>query len=221
MQSVDNVILELSTDWYYWNKRDHCCLKNTCVRSRNCGCVVTWFCYQLIAKPGNKTATVSWPDPHRFCEHVGVPRKPGQHCVNTLPTRHGASEHLLLTLQKACSCHPLWWYSTTDKDIIKCKHYCDVSNHQLHHCILNRLLEAHLIHRWPVNSPHKWPVTRKMFPFDHVITNRCMFHQSNLEVDGLMYIILTKVEVRHLWWLLWRSVRSKTAMFHISTAMWA
>ena len=28
------------------------------VRSRNCGCLVTWFCYQLIAKPGNKTATV-------------------------------------------------------------------------------------------------------------------------------------------------------------------
>ena len=25
------------------------------------------------------------------------------------------------------------------------------------------------IHRWPVNSPHKWPVTRKMFPFDYVI----------------------------------------------------
>ena len=25
------------------------------------------------------------------------------------------------------------------------------------------------IHRWPVNSPHKSPVTRKMFPFDDVI----------------------------------------------------
>ena len=25
------------------------------------------------------------------------------------------------------------------------------------------------IHRWPVNSPHKWPVTRKMFPFGDVI----------------------------------------------------
>ena len=25
------------------------------------------------------------------------------------------------------------------------------------------------IHRGPVNSPHKWPVTRKMFPFDDVI----------------------------------------------------
>ena len=25
------------------------------------------------------------------------------------------------------------------------------------------------IHRWPVNSPHKWSVTRKMFPFDDFI----------------------------------------------------
>ena len=25
------------------------------------------------------------------------------------------------------------------------------------------------IHRGPVNSPHKWPVTRRMFPFDDVI----------------------------------------------------
>ena len=25
------------------------------------------------------------------------------------------------------------------------------------------------IHRWSVNSPHKWPVARKMFPFDDVI----------------------------------------------------
>ena len=25
------------------------------------------------------------------------------------------------------------------------------------------------IHRGPVNSPHKWPVTRKMFPFDDVM----------------------------------------------------
>ena len=25
------------------------------------------------------------------------------------------------------------------------------------------------IHRWPVNSSHKWPVTRKMLPFDDVI----------------------------------------------------
>ena len=58
-----------------------------------------------------------------------------------------------------------------------------VSNHQPHGCLLNRLFG-----RWskktsklrvtglcagnspgPVNSPHKGPVTRKMFPFDDVI----------------------------------------------------
>ena len=27
-------------------------------------------------------------------------------------------------------------------------------------------------HRWPVNFPHKWPVTRKKFPFDDVIMSK-------------------------------------------------
>ena len=31
------------------------------------------------------------------------------------------------------------------------------------------------IHRWPVNSPHKGPVTRKMFPFNEVIMET-LFH---------------------------------------------
>ena len=31
------------------------------------------------------------------------------------------------------------------------------------------------IHRGPVNSLHKWPVTRKMFPFDDVIMILGMF----------------------------------------------
>ena len=39
-------------------------LDNIWVRSQNCGCLITWFYYQLIAKPGNKTAAVSWPDPY-------------------------------------------------------------------------------------------------------------------------------------------------------------
>ena len=34
------------------------------VRSRNCGCLVAWFCYQMIAKPDNETSAVSWPDPY-------------------------------------------------------------------------------------------------------------------------------------------------------------
>ena len=28
------------------------------VTSRRCGCLVTWFCYQMIAKPGNETAAL-------------------------------------------------------------------------------------------------------------------------------------------------------------------
>ena len=34
------------------------------------------------------------------------------------------------------------------------------------------------IHRWPMNSPHKGPVTRKIFPFDDVIMNRACFPRS-------------------------------------------
>ena len=59
-----------------------------------------------------------------------------------------------------------------------------VSNHQSCNCLLNRLFKARIkenikapchwplcwgIHRWPVNSPHKWPVTWKMLSFDDVI----------------------------------------------------
>ena len=54
-----------------------------------------------------------------------------------------------------------------------------VSNHQPHHCSLSRLSKKTSKLRvtglcagnspGPVNSPHKWPVARKMFPFDDVI----------------------------------------------------
>ena len=58
-----------------------------------------------------------------------------------------------------------------------------VSNHQPHHCLLNHLFGCRSKKTsklcvtglcpgnspGPVNSPYKWPVTRKMFPFDDVI----------------------------------------------------
>ena len=60
-----------------------------------------------------------------------------------------------------------------------------VSNHHPHECLLNHsfrrrwrkhqssasLAFVRGIHRGPVNSPHKWPVMRKMRPFDDVIMN--------------------------------------------------
>ena len=55
-----------------------------------------------------------------------------------------------------------------------------VSNHQPHDCLLSRSVHwgaDQRKHQRPVNSPHKWPVTRKMFPFDDVIMvmNRSSF----------------------------------------------
>ena len=44
-------------------------IDNIWVWSRNCGCLVNWFCYQLITKPGNKTATVSCPDPYESTQN--------------------------------------------------------------------------------------------------------------------------------------------------------
>ena len=45
-------------------------------RPWRCNCLVTWFCSQLIAKPGNKTVTPSWPDHYDLC--------PVDSCVNLL-----------------------------------------------------------------------------------------------------------------------------------------
>ena len=49
-------------------------------------------------------------------------------------------------------------YLTVYADADQRKHQCSAS-----------LAFVRGIHRGPVNSPHKWPVTRKMFPFDDVI----------------------------------------------------
>ena len=49
-------------------------------------------------------------------------------------------------------------YSTVYSDADQSKHQSSAS-----------LAFVRGIHRWPVNSPHKGPVTRKMFPFEDVI----------------------------------------------------
>ena len=44
------------------------------------------------------------------------------------------------------------------------------------------------IHRWPVNSPHKWPVTWKMFPFDDVIMIALDVSQINSSPPSAAYM---------------------------------
>ena len=40
------------------------------------------------------------------------------------------------------------------------------------------------IHRWPVNPPHKWPVTRKIFPFYDVIMSTPYWWKAKLKHFG-------------------------------------
>ena len=49
------------------------------------------------------------------------------------------------------------------------------------------------IHRQPVNSPYKWPVTRKMFPFDDVIMMRPGEAYSNMERQSNIYSGFTDI----------------------------
>ena len=62
-------------------------------------------------------------------------------------------------------------YSTVYSDADQSKHQSSAS-----------LAFVREIHRGPVNFPHKWPVTRKMFPFDDVIMS-CV--QFGYEIQGL------------------------------------
>ena len=68
------------------------------------------------------------------------------------------------------------------------KHWCDASQitslmivystvysdaDQIKHQSSASLAFVQGIHRWPVNSPRKWPVTWKMFPFDDIMMMSC------------------------------------------------
>ena len=63
------------------------------------------------------------------------------------------------------------------------------------------------IHRWPMNSPHKWPVTRKIFPFDDVIMYTKLLHcpkwrndiygTSTPKVRGSAFVVT--VDIRSLY----------------------
>ena len=139
-----------------WQTAYHCCINNkywfysmyvilsvllvetsglVWVRSRRRSWLVTWFCYQLIAKPGDKTVAPLWPDRfiplqwrHNGCN--GVSNHHPDNCLFNCLFRRRSKKNSKLRVTGLC----VWG-----------------------------------IHRWPVNSPHKGPVARKMFPFDDVI----------------------------------------------------
>ena len=79
-----------------------------------------------------------------------------------------------------------------------------------------------VIHRWPVNSPHKRPVTRKMFPFDDVLMNShlnthpmsgnmCYYWRM---VSGNTSYTITDTE-RSSWWRPWYSLETLKIIFNV------
>ena len=92
---------------------------------------------------------------------------------NILPTRNSRQKGMML----------IWGIIIIDTLLWR-HHGCDgVSNHQFYDCLLNHPFRRRSkktsklsvtglcggIYRWPVNSPYKLPVTRKMFSFDDII----------------------------------------------------
>ena len=99
--------------------------------------------------------------------------------------------HMLCNLLSIC---PYIWHCFLLRELIRPLRFVEVlqwhhnerggvSNRQTHDCLLKRLFNQRKhqsfaslvfkfvrgIQRWPVNSPHKGPGTREMFPFDDVI----------------------------------------------------
>ena len=49
------------------------------------------------------------------------------------------------------------------------------------------------IHRWPVNSPHERPVTRKIFPFDDVIMEPDSIPHRTYSKTRLQYLTISQI----------------------------
>ena len=60
------------------------------------------------------------------------------------------------------------------------------------------------IHRGPVNSPHKWPVTRKMFPFDDVIMSSGPEEEYSNYVF-LLQLLTTSAETLRTYMFIWET----------------
>ena len=126
--------------------------------------IMAWRC------PGDKP--VSEPMLIFVLMHICVTR-PQWVNDGTLDNKHCLPDNLiLLVISHWVPNYPLQWCHN--------EHHW-IPNQQPCECLLNRLFRCRSKktsrHRVtglcagnsPVNSPHKWPVTRKMFPFDDVI----------------------------------------------------
>ena len=79
------------------------------------------------------------------------------------------------------------------------------------------------IHRGPVNSPHKWPVTRKMFPFDDVIMISFFLQLPRIGVNAVPGPVICAAFAKRIYYCVTKTsgtyqstvqFRQRTANFH-------
>ena len=161
-----------------------------------CSLIVRWFVFRRNRLPQlwHLTAKVKYD---AYCKKSDVCLRCG--CLSIRKNGIGWNWNLNIhhtvrpvkTQSIIHKCALLWRHNDRD----------GVSNHQPHDCLLNRYSGADQrkhqsspsmafvwgIHRGPVNSPHKWPVTRKMFPFDDVIMGFGPFYQQGFTKQNRDY----------------------------------
>ena len=109
--------------------------------------ICTWFCYMLCFVSFCFQVISRVPGGFMLPPLYPIPMLPGILHYGVVIMDSIASQITSLTIV----------YSTVNSDADQRKHQSSAS-----------LAFVCGIHRWPVNSPHKWPVTRKMSPFDDV-----------------------------------------------------
>ena len=66
------------------------------------------------------------------------------------------------------------------------------------------------IHLGPVNSPHKWPVTRKMFPFDDVIMSSSKATEWYGEIYHVKWCYIYNNNIKNK--ILWKNLKISYAL---------
>ena len=118
--------------------------------SRGCPIMHRWaatlHCF-ISAFPARVVVFVTFEHPYTMLDNISVWIKCLKHYDDVIMTMLASQ---ITSLPVVCS--------IVYSDVNQRKHQSSAS-----------LAFVREIHRGPVNFPHKWPVTRKMFPFDDVI----------------------------------------------------
>ena len=88
-----------------------------------------------------------------------------------------------------------WRHKERDGVSIVCSTFCsDADQRKLQSSASLACVRG--IHRWPVDSPHKGPVTRKMFPFDDVIMQSQQNTEAGNEPTDIGQLLFTLLEIK-------------------------